>query len=256
MMAKNGTKLPIPIRAIVFTRGTTYPVSSTTTMDALEAKTVGSLMRRTIKAQEINCEHFISGRVGVLSKGNIDSGKNVCIYYLLGNCKFGDVRCIYSHSKRYLDDGWWNHEEDVEMARVIMMVAAEEEREGGERTIDKIISLLQRGGFAKCGRDIRVIVGNGKGKEGKEKRNRYAGRGRFHGYVDSIPLEHEDEGEGEDEERMMNFGFTQSDVEELMCQGVMPWDDDARVSVFRQPSSLDTHLDKNIPLQGRLACFE
>ncbi len=30
---------------------------------------------------------------------------------------------------------------------------------------------------------------------------------------------------------MDNYGFTEDDVQELLCQGVNPWDDDAMVSV-------------------------
>ena len=33
-----------------------------------------------------------------------------------------------------------------------------------------------------------------------------------------------------DEERANNWGFTNDEVEELLCQGVKPWDDDAWVS--------------------------
>lgn len=33
-----------------------------------------------------------------------------------------------------------------------------------------------------------------------------------------------------DDFRMQHCGFSQGDVEELMCQGVKPWDDDAWVS--------------------------
>src|SRR5262245_29391850 len=135
------------------------------------------------------------------SNENIDSGKNVCIYYLFGNCKFGDVKCIYSHSKEYLDDGWWNNEEDAEMANIMMMVAKEGDKEDGD--IDNLATLLRRGGFGKYGRDVRAAVAHGT----------CAGRGRFTDY----------------EERMMNCGFTQSEVEELLCQGVKPWDDDAQV---------------------------
>ncbi|KAI9459565.1 hypothetical protein F5148DRAFT_961781, partial [Russula earlei] len=29
-------------------------------------------------------------------------GRNVCVFLLLGNCKFGDLGCIYSHDKKYL----------------------------------------------------------------------------------------------------------------------------------------------------------
>lgn len=36
----------------------------------------------------------------------------------------------------------------------------------------------------------------------------------------------------EEEQRMNNFGFTEDEVMELLCQGVKPWDDDAWVSTF------------------------
>ncbi|KAJ7144968.1 hypothetical protein C8R43DRAFT_829481, partial [Mycena crocata] len=32
-------------------------------------------------------------------------GRNVCLYFILGSCKFGD-RCLYSHSKEYLPELW------------------------------------------------------------------------------------------------------------------------------------------------------
>ena len=35
-------------------------------------------------------------------------GRNVCIYFLLGNCKFGSSACVYVHDKTYLPTGrWW-----------------------------------------------------------------------------------------------------------------------------------------------------
>jgi hypothetical protein len=40
------------------------------------------------------------------------------------------------------------------------------------------------------------------------------------------------DGSDEAEERMNNFGFTEDEVMELLCQGVKPWDDDAWVSTF------------------------
>ncbi len=36
-----------------------------------------------------------------------------------------------------------------------------------------------------------------------------------------------DELDEETKERQMNLGFTNSEVEELLCQGVKPWDEDA-----------------------------
>ncbi|KAL1714479.1 hypothetical protein EV715DRAFT_209481, partial [Schizophyllum commune] len=47
-----------------------------------------------------------------------DLGKNVCIHFLLGNCKYGADKCIYSHNRAYLPErGWWNDPESVEVIR-------------------------------------------------------------------------------------------------------------------------------------------
>ncbi|KAF4614612.1 hypothetical protein D9613_003397 [Agrocybe pediades] len=47
-----------------------------------------------------------------------DIGKNVCIDFLLGDCKFGDAKCIYSHDKTYLpENGWWKDEEKLRAAK-------------------------------------------------------------------------------------------------------------------------------------------
>ncbi|KAI0284828.1 hypothetical protein BC826DRAFT_1109520 [Russula brevipes] len=38
-------------------------------------------------------------------------GRNVCMYFLLGYCKFGDSACVYSHDKVHLPPGrWWDDE--------------------------------------------------------------------------------------------------------------------------------------------------
>ena len=35
----------------------------------------------------------------------------MCIYFLLGNCKFGSSACVYAHDKTYLPTGrWWEKE--------------------------------------------------------------------------------------------------------------------------------------------------
>ncbi|CAA7260895.1 unnamed protein product [Cyclocybe aegerita] len=47
-------------------------------------------------------------------------GKNVCVYYLLGNCASGEASCPYSHDRNYLPpNGWWNYPDQVEAAKVI-----------------------------------------------------------------------------------------------------------------------------------------
>ncbi|KAJ7057529.1 hypothetical protein C8F01DRAFT_991994 [Mycena amicta] len=59
-------------------------------------------------------------------------GKNVCLYFLLGLCKFGGGKCIYSHEKKWLpQDGWWDDEGVVE--RVKKRVEREREGRRGRR---------------------------------------------------------------------------------------------------------------------------
>ncbi|KAL1745725.1 hypothetical protein HDZ31DRAFT_2135, partial [Schizophyllum fasciatum] len=44
-----------------------------------------------------------------------DLGKNVCLHFLLGTCRFRADKCIYSHNRAYLPErGWWNDPEAVE----------------------------------------------------------------------------------------------------------------------------------------------
>lgn len=43
-------------------------------------------------------------------------GQNVCVYFLVGNCKYGD-KCIYAHTADYLPQGWWNDPEQAQEAK-------------------------------------------------------------------------------------------------------------------------------------------
>jgi len=54
----------------------------------------------------------------------------VCIYFLLDQCKFGDAKCIYSHSKAALPKiGWWTSEEQIAKVKSVMEVAEQKARE-------------------------------------------------------------------------------------------------------------------------------
>ncbi|KAI0065070.1 hypothetical protein BV25DRAFT_1989327 [Artomyces pyxidatus] len=49
-----------------------------------------------------------------------DLGKNVCIFFLVGNCKFGDS-CVYSHTRAYLPYGrWWDDPEKRSAVKVML----------------------------------------------------------------------------------------------------------------------------------------
>jgi hypothetical protein len=41
-------------------------------------------------------------------------GKNVCLYFLFGTCKFGPTKCAYSHRRDWLPSGWWDSDEGVQ----------------------------------------------------------------------------------------------------------------------------------------------
>ncbi|KAF7327781.1 hypothetical protein MKEN_00357900 [Mycena kentingensis (nom. inval.)] len=61
-------------------------------------------------------------------------GKNVCLYFLLGLCKFGKGKCIYSHERKWLaEGGWWDDEGVVE--RVKGRVERERERKKERREV-------------------------------------------------------------------------------------------------------------------------
>ncbi|KAJ2918077.1 hypothetical protein MD484_g2306, partial [Candolleomyces efflorescens] len=63
-----------------------------------------------------------------------DLGRNVCTYFLLGTCKFGTSKCVYSHSRLYLPTkkgGWWTSKEETEKVKKILEIsekAAKEQR--------------------------------------------------------------------------------------------------------------------------------
>ncbi|KAH9983249.1 hypothetical protein BJV74DRAFT_851408 [Russula compacta] len=168
-------------------------------------------------------------------------GRNVCMYFLLECCRFGDSACVYSHDKTYLPSGrWWEDEDKCHTLRHILHqcgpidympslfaqvdrripwasahgVDKEEEYEPWRNhlpaemraaiEVTKVREALAalRGRNEGPSRGGRGRTGRGKGKRGRR-------------------------GESEMEERMANFGFTEDEVSELLCQGVKPWDEDA-----------------------------
>ena len=62
------------------------------------------------------------------------SGKNVCLKDLLGTCKFGATRCVYSHAKvsrAMPSNGWWHDPEQVASAKEIFTFAEQETTDVG-----------------------------------------------------------------------------------------------------------------------------
>jgi hypothetical protein len=185
---------------------------------------------------------------------HIASGKNVCLYYLLGICKFGDLRSIYLHSKANLDpNGWWNDEKEVFMRRGLLEGVKREAKE--RRAVESLIWSLQNGSkrtarFGNRSGSKQGASGGGKGK-GKQMQRKTPGNGLLKGQnrdprgsgttkgkgnaergSESFLYELRWLREAEQEQRMMNGGFTDDEIMELACQGVKPWDDDAWVRFF------------------------
>lgn len=124
------------------------------------------------------------------------NGKNVCFYFLLGHCKFGDYSCIYSHSKSVLpEDGWWNQPEQVETIKVRMEKVKEEKKKVHEER-------------------IKAAQTDGKGNSKKPNGHPRKVPGRRNNALEA--------------QRKKNNGFTDEEVMELACQGVKPWDAEAR----------------------------
>jgi hypothetical protein len=194
------------------------------------------------------------------------------MYFLFGNCKFGSSACVYSHDKTYLPTGRWYEDEGkrlvlrhtsnslhaeqhpafmsfvfgliddrlawapahgVEMEEVFghwMTPAMDLFREAVD--IGLASSVLKKSGIGG---------GSSKGKRGRRRGGGSKGRGKGNGGTRQSQITQFDDEEDENtwdpfiQERADNFGFTQDEVEELLCQGVKPWDEDAWVSVLVWP---------------------
>ena len=185
------------------------------------------------------------------------------MFFLLGDCRFGSS-CVYSHDKTYLPSGrWWDSEGKLVLLYQISMGQSPKQNSAfmpymcgladnrlawasahgvemeevfghwRDQAIsgfcnaadDGLYATFQRSGVANRGRRSR---GRGRGRGGGRGRGRGKGGLRGGGSHSGLDLD-----DGEMEERVNNYGFTEDEVEELLCQGVKPWDDDAWVSTFR-----------------------
>ncbi|KAH8978379.1 hypothetical protein EDB86DRAFT_942928 [Lactarius hatsudake] len=175
-------------------------------------------------------------------------GRNVCMHFLLGDCKFGSSVCVYSHDKTYLPSGrWWDDEGKVVLLKQISMVPTSKENPAfmpymcgladnrlawtsahgvemeevyghwRDQAMDGFCNAADDGLYATF-RD--TYNDSGRGRRGRGRGRGGMHRGGWHG----LDL---DDFEDSQEERMNNFGFTEDELQELICQGVKPWDDDA-----------------------------
>lgn len=177
-------------------------------------------------------------------------GRNVCMHFLLGDCKFGNSVCVYSHDKTYLPSGrWWDDEGKVVLLKQISMVPTSKENSAFMPYMcgladNRLAWTSAHGvemeevyghwrdqamdGFCNAADDgLRATFRDAYNNNGRGRRGRGRGRGRGgmrRGGWRGLDL---DDFEDSQEERMNNFGFTEDELQELICQGVKPWDDDA-----------------------------
>ena len=233
-------------RVIASIQETAFPASFTTVANARMGMPVDSRMPQTRRVNGMHCEcDSFQFCVTTVMKCLL-RGRNVCRYYLMGVCKFGE-QCSYLHSKEYLlQEGWWTTTEWISRERkkydfvqklnkAIADYNNQTKASGtGQTSKKQSKGKKKRGHRARPGASESKVVpaknpsmgtqigqsSQGVGKKSKKKPTGYA-HSRWDGY-----------GSGGDDENGM-FGFTGSEVEELLCQGVKPWDDDAWVCSTR-----------------------
>ncbi|KAG6916623.1 hypothetical protein DXG01_006119 [Tephrocybe rancida] len=103
-----------------------------------------------------------------------DLGKNVCLYHLLSSCKFGDLKCIYSHSKTELPSthGWWNDPEQITQVKAVLDLAEKKAKE--QRALD-ILHYRTEAKKARAGGQGR---GKGRSSSSKSKERSSGGKPR------------------------------------------------------------------------------
>lgn len=189
----------------------------------------------------------ISLSVVVKVTGTFFSGRNVCRYYLMDICRFGE-RCSYLHSKEFLlQKGWWSTAEGIDKAKKIYEVQQKFKRAYIDYEKDKRSSNPETGPAPRQKRPRRkkkTARGARPGLSGPSFEVTAAAGDRFiqpeprptnsHDHTKYSDLSPEDdESDGGDEYEYGMFGFTSSEVEELLCHGIKPWGDinEARVSL-------------------------
>jgi hypothetical protein len=177
-------------------------------------------------------------------------GRNVCIYFVLGNCKFGGSVCVYAHDKTYLPTGRWWEKENKRFA--IQYILNSLDPKEIPASMPYILGLIDNR-FAWAAQGIKVehlfedlgaqslkifrgIIDIGlttarikPGRGGSSG----GGRGGRHERAGGSQFDNEAEWDSwtEDSMDVNDYGFTEDEDMELLCQGIKTWDDDPWVSV-------------------------
>ncbi|EKM75527.1 hypothetical protein AGABI1DRAFT_132191 [Agaricus bisporus var. burnettii JB137-S8] len=136
------------------------------------------------------------------------TGRNVCIYHLLDSCQFGE-KCFYSHDKEWLPpNGWWTDPYKIAVMEEIVDMARMKAR-------------IQQHNFQRSKRENRYS------QRSRGRKNLHTAASSSSGVPAWMMMSMDAYDNDLNDFRMQHCGFSQGDVEELMCQGVKPWDDDA-----------------------------
>ncbi|KAG6808857.1 hypothetical protein H0H92_002560 [Tricholoma furcatifolium] len=103
-----------------------------------------------------------------------DFGRNVCLYYLLSSCKFGEHKCVYLHSKDALPTtyGWWNDSEQIDRVKSVMELAEKKAKE--QRSLELHLYRQE----AKKARAKSQARGKSRGVSSKAKSKERGGMGK------------------------------------------------------------------------------
>lgn len=188
---------------------------------------------------------------------------------MLGLCKFSAAQCVYTHDKSQLPRGPWDDpdwaarnrnmigpsgaEHNAQMLErlapllkptqplsresLLPTARAQELEDAGTAYISSFMqnvpaAMLPELGDIYRGAPGRVRRGEAGGTSFRGKGKRKAngkGEGKSGGSRGYNQYWAEPEDEDKLEERMANLGFTNDEFDELISQGVKPWDDDAWV---------------------------
>ncbi|RPD52547.1 hypothetical protein L226DRAFT_496202 [Lentinus tigrinus ALCF2SS1-7] len=206
-----------------------------------------------------------------------DLGRNVCVSWLVGECRFGD-RCVYAHEKIYLPArGWWTNKIRLEHLREKFDDFACEDRMDVSESIlpealkplpwrydiwvhpsaeEKAKALVQPSAStsatasgsrpsrnARAGRSTQASSsrrgqGSSRPNRAQNRARGGPGSGATHGHAQPRwghaalgAYDYYDDGDDSDgwyneiEELMLYCGHTRSDYEEMLLQGMKPWDE-------------------------------
>ncbi|KAK0435043.1 hypothetical protein EV421DRAFT_1988173 [Armillaria borealis] len=152
----------------------------------------------------VNCEYSHAADIRSVRDSR---GKNVCLHYLQGYCMFGEIPCRYSHDRRFLPPNLSHCPAPAPPPAVHIHLPPA-----------PIIAEPIKPPKSPARMKLDM-----KRKKQRSKRRRAEAIARNRG----LYSHYEWRQSGFEDERAENFGFLRGEAEELACQGVKPWDDDA-----------------------------